>query len=72
MGKGTGGTHALLLDDGLEAVQGPSVLGLLHTLDLKPHLEGGPRVSEVAAWSQSAQLSGAGTQNPRGDSRQEA
>lgn len=36
------GTHALLLDDGLEAVQGPAILGLLHALDLEPHLEGGP------------------------------
>lgn len=35
-------THAFLLDDGLEAVQGPSVLRLLHALDLEPHLEGGP------------------------------
>lgn len=34
------GTYTLLLDDGLEAVQSPSVLGLLRVLYLQPHLQG--------------------------------
>lgn len=38
------GTHAFLFDDGLEAVQRPSVLWLLGALDLQPHLQG--RASE--------------------------
>lgn len=43
-------TYTLLLDDGLEAVQCPSVLGLLRVLYLQPHLQGQAEPLKQSPW----------------------